>query len=143
MKKISLVLPLLFLASACNQQAPLVNINGHVVKVQIAATDQTRQQGLSGREVLADDAGMLFVFDQPGTYPFWMKGMKFPLDFIWILNHKVVEITPDVPVETDSGQSDLTQYSPSEPVDSVLEVNAGYTASNNIRVGDDVKIPTY
>ena len=45
---------------------------------------EERSQGLSGRPNLAAGTGMLFVFEQAGSYAFWMKDMRFPLDMVWI-----------------------------------------------------------
>ena len=42
-------------------------------------------KGLSGRDNLADDEGMFFVFEKSDIYPFWMKDMKFAIDIIWIM----------------------------------------------------------
>ena len=103
------------------------------VAVEVRDTEEGRSQGLSGREKLAEDEGMLFVFDQPGIYGFWMKGMKFPLDFIWIKDNAVAEITENVAVS----RMDIR---PKEAVDKVLEVNSGWVKQNNVRVGDKIKL---
>ena len=103
------------------------------VAVEVRDTEEGRDQGLSNREKLAEDEGMLFVFDQPGIYGFWMKGMKFPLDFVWIKDNAVAEITEDVEV----GRMDIR---PKEAVDKVLEVNSGWVKQNNVRVGDKIKL---
>ena len=55
-----------------------------------------QEQGLSGKSQLAQDQGMLFVFAQPGKYYFWMKGMNFSIDIIWIgEDMKVIYIKKD------------------------------------------------
>lgn len=125
---------LVLVAAACNKQylVPSASIAGHKINIEIADTDTARVQGLSGRNFLADDAGMAFLFGTPGKYTFWMKDMKFNLDFIWIKNGKIMEITPNVP------NTSLQTYQPLELVDSVIEVNAGWVAKNNVKVGDSV-----
>src|SRR3989338_3180334 len=60
-----------------------VKIVGQNIKVDLALTMLEQAQGLSGREVLGENEGMLFVFDTPGKYSFWMKDMKFAIDIIW------------------------------------------------------------
>src|SRR3990167_4159183 len=111
---------------------PSVLIVGQTrVKVQIAATERERQQGLSGRKSLGEDAGMLFVFDQPGRYGFWMKGMNFPLDFIWINQGAVVQITESVGI-------DQMSIEPNQPVNRVLEVNQGFAVKHQLKIGDKV-----
>lgn len=54
------------------------------IYAEVADTQASREQGLSGRSKLAEDEGMLFVFDFPGKYGFWMKDMNFPIDMVWI-----------------------------------------------------------
>ena len=52
-----------------------------------------RLKGLSIKNTLNESEGMLFPFDTPGEYSFWMKDMKFPIDIIWIdSNYKIVYI---------------------------------------------------
>ena len=70
--------------------ASKVMINNHTFSVEIATTSAQQQQGLSGRNSLPQNQGMLFIFKTAGRYAFWMKGMKFPLDIIFINNNKIV-----------------------------------------------------
>lgn len=118
-----------------------VVINNGKLKVEVVNTQAKRGKGLSDRQSLGQDEGMLFVFEKVDKYPFWMKGLKFPLDFIWIRDNKVVDILENVPPPSP-GQKDesLPIYLPKEPVDKVLEVNTGTVARLNIKVGDEVRI---
>ncbi|MBI2337725.1 DUF192 domain-containing protein [Candidatus Daviesbacteria bacterium] len=118
-----------------------LQINTVTLKVEVADTKDKRSKGLGGKERLAVDEGMLFIFPQPGEYPFWMKGLTFPLDFVWIRGDKVVDLTPNVQPPT-SGQSDqsLPIYQSKESVDKVLEVNAGTIQRLDIKVGNTIKI---
>src|SRR6266404_1229193 len=76
-----------------------LQVGKSIIYVEIANTDQSREQGLSGRDKLTDSQGMLFDFKNTGvTAPgFWMKDMKFNLDLIWIRENQIVGITPNVP----------------------------------------------
>lgn len=114
-----------------------VQISGSKLNIEIADTQEKRTKGLGGRESLASDSGMLFIFPEPSKYSFWMKGLSFPLDFIWIRGEKVVSILQNVPPPAP-GQLDpsLPIYQPNVEVDKVLEVNAGVIARLNIKVGD-------
>ena len=92
------------------------------------------------RPSLEADHGMLFIYDVPALYTFWMPRMHFPLDMIWIDSECVVaDITRDAPPQAP-GQSlaDLPHYGPNLPVQYVLEVNAGTAAASGIEVGDGV-----
>ena len=54
------------------------------VAAEVADTEAKRELGLMFRQTLANGTGMLFVFDAPGDYAFYMKGMAIPLDIIYI-----------------------------------------------------------
>lgn len=125
-------------------QAPVIKqlvINTVTLKVEVADTQDKRSKGLGGRETLAIDEGMLFVFPQPSKYPFWMKGLTFPLDFVWIRGETVVDLTPNVqppaPGQTDAA---LQIYQSKEDVDKVLELNAGTIQRLDIKAGNTIKI---
>ena len=145
--KIPLILcGIVLLAAGCNQIAQTnpktgtVTIGGHELTVSVADTDEARQQGLSGRRSLTANEGMLFVYSQSGQYPFWMKGMEFPLDFIWINQNQVIGTFANVPLEPGVADSALHTYMPEGMFDSVLEVNANWAADNGIKVGDRVDV---
>ena|SRR3989338_1150224 len=117
----------------------VVQVNDLKINVEIADTATKRKQGLGGKESLASDSGMLFVFEKQDVYKFWMKGLNFPLDLIWIRGEKVVDITkkatPPIPEQKDET---LPLYIPNQPVDKVLEVNSGFVDQNNIQIGDSI-----
>ena len=142
----SSVIPAPFLPS----QNTLTNlkINDYKIQVEVADTQEKRSKGLGGRETLATDSGMLFVFEREDKYPFWMKGLKFPLDFVWIKDTKVVDITENVPVIPERAYTvappnidpNIPIYQSKEPIDKLLEVNAGFVAQHEIKIGDTVSI---
>lgn len=95
---------------------------------ELARTPEERAQGLSSREPLGEREGMLFVFEAPGRYSFWMKEMRFALDMLWIEDGRVVHVERHVPPPV-TGLTDLSRlpvYTPSQPATYVLEVNAGF-----------------
>ena len=104
------------------------------LKIEIADDPIEQSQGLSNRESLASDCGMLFIFPQPTMPGFWMKDMKFSLDLIWIdANSEIVEITKNVSPTTYP-----KSFTPPSPIKYVLEVNAGWADENDINTGDEV-----
>jgi uncharacterized protein len=119
-----------------------VSIGENIIKVEVANTDSSRQKGLSGRATLDADSGMLFVFDTNDVTPvFWMKDTLFPLDIIWINDNRIVKIDANVqPQDPETPDIQLVRYTSGVPVDYVLEVNAGYTSSRGIVVGDAVDL---
>ncbi|MCL4367201.1 DUF192 domain-containing protein [Patescibacteria group bacterium] len=111
------------------------------INVEIADTTAKRAQGLSGRDSLDENSGMVFVFTDPKIYQFWMKGMKIPLDFIFIRNDVVIDLYRDAPIpppgEPDSA---LPIYEPRGPIDMMIEVNSGFINAHSIQIGDTVKV---
>jgi len=130
------------------QETKTVKIGGVSIKVDVADTDAERQKGLSGRSSLDKDSGMLFVINSKATPTFWMKDMKIAIDIIWILSlsgdvkeGKIIQIDKNVQAPSfGTPDNKLKLYSPKSAVDYVLEVNSGYSDSNNIKVGDSVLI---
>lgn len=116
-----------------------LTIRGQKFNVELAVTPREREQGLSARVALGENQGMLFVFDHEEQYGFWMKGMRFPLDFIWIAGGHVADITENVPPPKDENEQ-LASYQPIVSVDKILEVNAGTIDRLGIKVGDKVDI---
>jgi len=110
-------------------------INNSKILVEVADTDQKRAQGLSGRDSLSENQGMLFVFSYPDYYSFWMKNMNLPLDFVWISNKQIVEITQNVQPQDYQPPRILT---PQQKVEMVLEINAGQAEKLNLKVGDKI-----
>ncbi len=129
-------------ATPVNNQTPTSNrvkIGNAVLDIEVADTEEKRVKGLSGIDSMPENYGLLFVFNEVGIHKFWMKGVRFPLDFIWINGDTVVDITSNAEPPA-VGQSDnlLPTYG-SVAVDKVLEVNGGIAAENNIKVGDKIK----
>jgi len=117
---------------------PFVSINNHKILVEVADTPSETSQGLSDRESMASNQGMLFIFPQPGIYQFWMKGMKFNLDFVFIKDDRVVDLVENVPYP-QTGKSPQTVIA-KKSFDKVLEVNAGIIRKLNIKTGDQMLI---
>lgn len=118
-----------------------LQIGSATLKVEIADTQEKRAKGLGGRESLASGSGMLFIFSAPSKYSFWMKGLSFPLDFIWIRGDKVVNVLQNVPPPTpNQADASLPTYQSDVDIDKVLEVNAGTIQRLNIKAGDTAKL---
>ncbi len=107
------------------------------VQVEVRDTMEGRNRGLSGREKLEMDEGMLFIFPVKAKYGFWMKKMKFDLDFIWIIGNEVVEITKGVKAPVNGGKLELIK--PKVAIDRMLEVSSGFIEENQVKVGDRVE----
>lgn len=69
--------------------------------VQLADSSSERELGLSYRPEIGKEEGMLFIFDTPGKYGFWMKDMQFPIDIVWLSQSgQVVYIEENVATST-------------------------------------------
>lgn len=114
-----------------------VTVGRTVFKVEAVKTAEEKSKGLAGHVPLKDNEGMLFVFNGREPTVFWMKGMTFPIDIIWIKNNKVFYILEDAPIpKPRQVLSELPVYSPPGFADYVLEVKAGMVKKYNIKVSD-------
>lgn len=115
-------------------QVPKVSFDGVTFAVEVAQTDDERALGLSGRSSLGRNSGMLFIYETDSVPGFWMRGMLFPLDIIWIDGQEtVVGVSSDLPPAPGGSQPPL--YYPPGPIRYVLEVNAGLAEELGIRAG--------
>ena len=107
-------------------------------QVEVVQTLQALSKGLSGRESLSEDEGMLFVFTESGQHRFWMKDMLFDLDILWLdKNGKVVHIEENLPPCTPNACPSFTS---AKPAQYVLEIPAGASKDRKIRIGSIAKI---
>jgi uncharacterized membrane protein (UPF0127 family) len=118
-----------------------VRIGSEEVHADVADSPEERQKGLSGRRGLEADEGMLFELSAPSRQTIWMKGMRFPIDIVWIANGRVSEVTASVPAAArGANDSELPLYTPRSTVDRVLEVSAGWAKANGVSPGDAVSV---
>ena len=95
-----------------------IEIGDKKYNVEVAQTDEDRAKGLQGKEKLADDEGMLFIFDKPQTVGFWMQDTSIPLDIVFIdEDFEVISIYKGKPYDETIAEEDNVQF--------VLEVNQG------------------
>ncbi|MBI3573228.1 MAG: DUF192 domain-containing protein [Candidatus Kerfeldbacteria bacterium] len=116
-----------------------VTLSGTKINVQIPTTVALQEQGLAGRTTLSDKQGMLWLYSQPDRYTFWMKGMLIPLDFVWIEQGHIVDLTPNVPPPA-KGQLYFPIYRPVSPVTAILEVRSGFIGDHGLSTGQAVSI---
>ena len=110
----------------------VVTVGDTTIYVETAATQAARERGLSGRDSLAPNTGMLFVFDTDGVWGIWMKDMKFSIDILWLAEDgTVITVVPNV-----SPSSYPTSFRPTSPARFVLELPAGFAAAHSISVGN-------
>lgn len=112
-----------------------INFGNIKTKVEILKTTTDRIKGLSQRKELEKDTVVLFVFEKPGFYGFWMKEMLFPIDIAWLdENKKIIHIEKNV-----SPQTYPKIFYPNQEALYVIETNAHFFDLNQIKIGDSVK----
>ena len=116
-----------------------VKVGDTQIKLRIAKTPQELEKGLGYIASLPEKEGMLFVMNKFSYHAFWMKGMEFPLDFIWIAGNKIVDITENVSVSNDPNPAIIRSQKPSN---FVLEVNAGFVQRHRVKVGQSIILRT-
>jgi uncharacterized membrane protein (UPF0127 family) len=114
-----------------------VMIRGKTFSVEVADNGAKLEKGLGDRDSLPADHGMYFPFPSSQYLVFWMKGMRFPIDIVWIQDGKVVDVSPEAQVEAGLP---LKTYSPTEPADAVLEFNAGTARQIGLQKGDEITL---
>lgn len=105
-----------------------------VITAELAMTEDERSKGLMFRKAINEDQGMLFVFEEEGLYPFWMKNMSFSIDILWLDRQKrIVHIEHGVP---PCPYDPCPSYSPRQPALYVLELKAGMVEALDLHVFD-------
>ena len=118
-----------------------VTLGGRVFTVDVARDKQALVRGLSGREYIPEFGGMLFEFPRSDIYSIWMKGMRFPIDIIWLNNGRVVFLVQNAePPEAGAPDIKLRTFTPSVDADKVLEVRGGTAKRLNIQMGDRAEV---
>ncbi len=93
--------------------------------------------GLMYRRSLADNRGMMFIFDPPQPVSFWMKNTLIPLDIVFLEGGKVKAISPNVP---PCKSDPCPTYGPNVAIDRVIELRGGRAAELGLKPGDNVTI---
>jgi len=137
---------LLFLTAALAASAPskpewavAVLPGGAEFMLEVARDDASRARGYMFREQVGPREGMLFVFDEAGRHPFWMKNCKVSLDILWLdASSRIVWIAEGLPPCPAEG--DCPSAVPAAPARYVLEFAAGTVPSQHLKVGDEVVV---
>jgi len=109
--------------------ARLPQVHGKSYRLTAVASYDAQVKGLSGTDRLADNAGMLFWYDETAERCFWMKDMRYSLDIIWLdAQKKVVHVEPELAPNTyPNTYCAQARY--------VIELNAGQAAGSGITKG--------
>jgi len=107
-------------------------VRNTTLRLAHADTSTLRERGLSGRTSLQPFNGMLFSFDTPDYYSFWMKDMHFPIDMLWLdSGYRVVDVVPRVMPDTFPAT-----FTSVRPAQYIVELPSGDVDRIGIQVGD-------
>ena len=127
------LLPLLaFLAApALAQELPVVQLSAgmYLIRAEVAADFGSRAQGLMYRKQMPSNAGMLFIFEQPGEQCMWMKNTLIPLSVAFLDDDgRIINVEEMAPQTLDS-------HCARRPARYALEMNRGWFAARGIKPG--------
>lgn len=116
---------------------PLISLGKATFRVELARTEAEHQKGLSGRTKLADEEAMLFEFSEDRPWGIWMKGMKIPIDIVWLdRDMRVVHIEVNAQPDAEPYKT----YKPPVSARYVLELVSGGTSKFDIKNGMTAKL---
>jgi len=101
------------------------------IDIEIADNDYERTQGLMHRQILPDNAGMLFIFERSEPRSFWMRNTYIPLDIIFADGNRQI-----VTIQKNTKPLSYAQIPSKRNSKYVVEVNAGFCNKYGIAVGD-------
>ena len=124
-------------------EVPLADDNrtaqGAPLELLVADTPARQTLGLGKRDSLAPYDGMIFILGVSDRYGFVMRGMRFPIDIVWLSDGVVVDIAPSVPIEPGVPEADLRVYYPRLKANTVIELPAGWAEGHGLKIGDELK----
>ena len=109
-----------------------LKINGHSIRAEVANSEEDRRMRLMFRKSLAENQGMLFIYEKEGRYAMWMKNTNVALSVAFIdRNGAILNIEDMEPQTEDShGSKGVAKFS--------LEMNQGWFKKRGIKKGDHV-----
>lgn len=124
--------------NAINRDRIYVTMGNAAITAEIATTSEESELGLGQRDTLDEHAGMVFIMDPPRQAAFWMKGMRIPLDIIWVSKGKISGIERNVQPPLTPDEYPKTIVLSPGTVAYVIEVNGGWSDRNFVKVGEQV-----
>ncbi|MES2254609.1 MAG: DUF192 domain-containing protein [Pseudomonadota bacterium] len=108
----------------------------HNFSMEVAADDESREKGLMYRTAMAPDAGMLFDFHTPQLVSFWMENTVLPLDMLFVRSNGTI-----ARIKANATPYSRENIPSGEPIQLVIELNAGRAAALGITEGAKVHAP--
>jgi len=101
---------------------------------EVADTQTARNRGLSGRDSLPVNQGMIFLFPAPQTLTFWMEGTTLPLDLAFLDSGlRIVSVHQMIPHSQELHSSPI-------PLAIAIETHRGWLSQRGIGVGEVARL---
>ena len=112
-------------------QPPVAQLNAgmHLIRAEVVSDPGTRAEGLMYRKSMAQNAGMLFIFDEAAVHCMWMKNTLIPLSVAFIDDHGAIVNIADMEPQTEAS------HCAAQPVRYALEMNRGWFAARGVKPG--------
>jgi len=129
--RLRLALLLALAGPAAAQDLPVVQLSAgmYLIRAEVAADFGSRAQGLMYRKSMPSNAGMLFIFDEPGAQCMWMKNTLIPLSVAFMADDGTIINIEDMAPQT------LDSHCAKRPARYALEMNGGWFAARGLRPG--------
>ena len=101
----------------------------HLIRAEVVSEPGTRAEGLMYRKNMAQNAGMLFIFDEPQVHCMWMKNTLIPLSVAFIDDRGAIVNIADMEPQTENS------HCAAQPVRYALEMNRGWFAARGVKPG--------
>jgi uncharacterized membrane protein (UPF0127 family) len=124
-------------ACGCAYVSRQIRVGDIPVTVELAVTPEQRACGVSFRDSLPDNSGMLFVYPTARILSFWMKNTRISLSIAFLDSRgTIMNMMEMQPMDT------TLHYRSARPARFALEMPAKWFVGKNIKVGDRVEVGT-
>jgi hypothetical protein len=122
---------LILAAAPAAAQHSIVQLNAgmHLIRAEVVSDPGSRAQGLMHRKSLAQNAGMLFIFDERAPHCMWMKNTLVPLSVAFIDERGSIVNIADMEPHSEAS------HCAAQPVRYALEMNRGWFAARGVKPG--------
>ena len=118
------------LDSAFSKDTLIISADEHACfffDIYVASSREQQMRGLMHVRELPEMTGMIFVYRRAAVHSMWMKNTFIPLDMLFIRGDGMISS-----IAADTVPQSLDSVASIEPVNYVLELNAGVTAKLGI-----------
>jgi uncharacterized membrane protein (UPF0127 family) len=127
----AILLAAALLAAPAGAALPVIELAAgmHLIRAEVADNMAARMQGLMHRGALAQNSGMVFVFEETALHCMWMKNTLIPLSVAFVDEAGAIINIADM--QPHSEQS----HCAARPARYALEMNKGWFAQRGIKPG--------